>query len=161
MLTWNADTPVLSSPSVQDNRQVMMKQQESSGIPYTTLPADLQVIEREKSRLILEAHLFKAQMRFAEAAERFEEAARHENKLADWATAQGLTDLSYLHTFSALSCWAQAGDPHRALKLSQALLNSGKLTEPQRAQVQSYYDTLEQRWVKWMQQWSTPALVPA
>ena len=138
----------------------MLKQQ-TPGIAYTPLPADLQVIEREKSRLLLEAHLFKAQMRFAEAAERFEEAARYENRLADWAAAQGLSDVSYLHAFSALSCWAQAGDPHRALKLGQTLLHSGKLTEAQRAQLQAYYDTLEQRWVSWMQQWSAPAFVPA
>jgi hypothetical protein len=138
----------------------MLKEQ-TPGIAYIPLPADLQAIEREKARLLLEAHLFKAQMRFAEAAERFEQAARYENKLADWATAQGLADLSYLHAFSALSCWAQAGDPHRALKLSQILLHSAKLTPPQRVQLQTYHDTLEQRWVSWMQQWSTPAFVPA
>jgi hypothetical protein len=138
----------------------MLKEQ-TLGMAYTPFPAELQAIEREKSRLLLEAHLFKAQMRFVEAAERFEQAARYENKLADWANTQGLTDLSYLYAFSALSCWAQAGDPHRALQLSQTLLHSAKLTEPQRRQLQAYHDTLEQRWVSWMQQWSTPAFVPA
>lgn len=132
-----------------------------NGIAYVPLPPDLQAIEREKARLLLEAHFLKAQMNFAEAAERFEQAARYEDKLATWAEIQGLTDLSYLHAFSALSCWAQAGDPHRALTLGRKLLQTGKLTEPQRAQLQSYYDTLEQRWVSWMQQWSTPAFVPA
>ena len=47
----------------------MLKQQ-TPGIAYTPFPVDLQAIEREKSRLLLEAHLFKTQMRFAEAAER-------------------------------------------------------------------------------------------
>jgi excinuclease UvrABC nuclease subunit len=138
-----------------------MTKEKRVGIAYSPLPADLQAIEQEKARLLLEAHLLKAQMQFAEAAERFEQAARYEDKLAAWADAQGLTDLSYLHAFSALSCWAQAGDPHRALMLSRKLLQSVKLTEPQRHQVQAYYTTLEQRWVSWMQQWSTPAFVPA
>lgn len=138
-----------------------MATQETAGMAYIPFPADLQEVEREKSRLLLEAHTFKAQKRFAEAAERFAQAARYEHELADWATAQGLRDLSYLHAFSALSCWAQAGDPHRALEMSQMLLQSGALTESQRAQLQAYHDALEQRWVSWMQQWSPPVFASA
>ena len=59
-----------------------MTEQQTPGLVYTPLPADLQVIEREKSRLILEAHMLKAQMRFSEAAERFAQAARYEHELA-------------------------------------------------------------------------------
>ncbi len=138
-----------------------MTEQHASGIAYTPLPANLQMVEREKSRLILEAHMLKAQMRFAEAAERFAQAARYEHELADWAEAQALSDLRYLHAFSALSCWAQAGDPHRALVLGRKLLDSGTLTEAQRAQLQSYYATLEQRWVSWMNEWAQPVFVAA
>jgi hypothetical protein len=134
----------------------MLKQQ-PTGIAYTSLPGNLQIVEKEKSRLILEAHTLKSQNRFAEAAEYFAQAAQYEQELANWATAQGLNDLSYLHSFSALSCWAQAGDPHRALTISRTLLRSGKLTQPQRTQLQAYYDTLEQRWVSWMNQWVHPA----
>lgn len=138
-----------------------MTEQYTSGVAYTPLPANLQMIEREKSRLILEAHMLKAQMRFAEAAERFAQAARYEHELADWADAQGFSDLRYLHAFSALSCWAQAGDPHRALVLGRKLLDSGTLTAAQRAQLQSYYSTLEQRWVRWMNEWSQPVFAAA
>lgn len=138
-----------------------MATRETTGIAYVPFPTDLQTVEREKSRLLLEAHMFKAQKRFNEAAERFAQAARYEHELADWATTQELRDLSYLHAFSALSCWAQAGDPHRALEMSQMLLQSRTLTEPQRAQLQTYHDTLEQRWVSWMQQWAQPAFAPA
>lgn len=138
-----------------------MTTQKKGGIPYTPFPANLQVVEREKARLLLEAHRLKAQQQFVEAAERFAQAARHEQLLAEWATAQGLHDISYLHAFSALSCWAQAGDPHRALEMSQTLLKSDRLTDPQNAQLQAYHNTLEQRWVSWMQQWAAPAFVPA
>ena len=138
-----------------------MTRTRQEGIAYTPFPTDLQKLEREKSRLLLEAHLLKSQMRFAEAAESFEKAAHYEDTLAAWADAQGLSELYYLHAFIALSCWAQAGDPHRALTLSLALLQAEELTDAQRNQLQNYYYTLEQRWVSWMQQWSTSAFSPA
>jgi hypothetical protein len=100
--------------------------------------------------------MLKAQTRFTEAAERFAQAAHYEEQLADWAADQGLSDLRYLHAFSALSCWAQAGDPHRALQMSGHLLATQTLTAPQRAQLEQYQEILQQRWVRWMQQWSQP-----
>lgn len=133
-----------------------MTSQKRKGISYIPFPPNLQAIEREKSRLLLEAQTFKAQKQLIEAAERFAQAARYEQELADWATRQGHHGLSYLHAFSALSCWAQAGNPHRALELSQILLQSGTLTEAQKTQLTTYQEALEQRWVSWMQQWTSP-----
>ena len=52
-----------------------MTQEKKSGIAYKPLPPELQVVEQEKARLLLEAHTFKAQARFTEAAERFAQAA--------------------------------------------------------------------------------------
>jgi len=138
-----------------------MTKEKTSGIAYKPLPVELQMIEREKSRLLLEAHTLKAQARFTEAAECFAQAARHEEQLADWASNQELIDLHYLHAFSALSCWAQAGDPHRALQMSHLLLTSPTLTVRQRTQLTQYQETLEQRWISWMQQWSVPAFASA
>ena len=135
-----------------------MAEQQINGIAYKPLPANLQAVERNKARWLLEAHTLKAQTRFTEAAERFAQAASAEETLAAWAAEQGLTDLHYLHTFSALSCWAQAGDPHRALQMSHALLTVPTLTNAQRQQLVHYQQTLEKRWVSWMQQWSVPAL---
>lgn len=43
------------------------------------------------------------------------------------------------------------------MEIGQMLLQSSTLTEPLRIQLQTYYDTLEQRWVSWTQQWSPPA----
>ena len=145
------------SPAVS----VMMTQEKKSGIAYKPLPPELQVVEREKARLLLEAHTLKAQARFTEAAERFAQAAHQEEQLADWATHQELPDLHYLHAFSALSCWAQAGDPHRAWQMSHALLKAAPLTARQRTQLEQYQAMLEQRWVSWMQQWSQPVFASA
>lgn len=138
-----------------------MTTQKKVGIPYTPFPVNLQALEREKSRLLLEAHQLKAQKDLIEAAKRFAQAARYEEELAEWAMDQGFHDLHYLHAFSALSCWAQAGDPHRALEISQRLLKSDRLSEPQNVQLQAYYDALEQRWVSWMQEWVQPTFASA
>jgi hypothetical protein len=135
-----------------------MSNQLDRGIAYKPLPEDLFVIEKEKSQLLLEAHMLKTQSQLSEAADRFAQAARYEEQLMEWAAAQGLDDLYYLHSFSALSCWAQAGDPHRALQMSHTLLDSVQLTKAQRAQLQNYKQRLEQRWISWMEQWSTSAL---
>lgn len=133
----------------------------NGAIQTLPLPDHLQMAEREKSRLLLEAHTLKAQARFIEAAERFAQAARYEEQLADWAANQALTDLYYLHAFSALSCWAQAGDPHRALQMSYSLLSASSLTARQRSQLEQYQEMLEQRWVSWMAQWSQPVFASA
>lgn len=135
--------------------------EETTGVAYQPLPTDLQAIERDKSRLLLDAHMLKGQGCLTDAAERFAQAARYEEQLAEWAAVQGLTDLFYLHTFSALSCWAQAGDPHRALQMSHALLGAPNLTVRQRDQLAEYQATLEQRWISWMQQWSQPVFASA
>lgn len=116
-----------------------MAQEKTTGIAYKPLPPELQVVEREKARLLLEAHTLKAQARFTEAAERFAQAAHQEEQLADWAARQELSDLHYLHAFSALSCWAQAGDPHRAWQMSHALLTAAPLTTRQRKQLELSY----------------------
>lgn len=138
-----------------------MTQEKRTGIAYKPLPPALQMIEREKARLLLEVHTLKTQAHFTEAAERFAQAAHQEEQLADWAAHQELPDLYYLHAFSALSCWAQAGDPHRALQMSHALLQTAPLTTRQRTQLEQYQATLEQRWVSWMQQWSQPVFASA
>jgi hypothetical protein len=74
----------------------------NGAIQTLPLPDHLQRVERKKAHLLLEAHTLKAQARFIEAAERFAQAARYEEQLADWAAKQALTDLYYLHAFSAL-----------------------------------------------------------
>jgi len=55
-----------------------MTAQKKSGIPYTPFPPNLQTVEREKSRLLLEAHMLKTQKKFAESAAQFAQAARYE-----------------------------------------------------------------------------------
>ena len=135
-----------------------MSTQSSAGIPYRPLPSHLQLVAREKARLILEANRLKLEQDFKAAADHFAQAARYEQQLANWADSEHLVDLGYLHRFSAISCWAQAGDPYRALTLTQQMLATIRLTPQQRKQLQTFRTTLEERMIHWMGQWASPAL---
>lgn len=130
----------------------------SAGIPYRSFPSHLQLIAREKTRLVLEANRLRLQQQFRTAADHFAQAARYEQQLADWADMEQLRDLSYLHRFSAVSCWAQAGDPYRALLLIQQMLTIMTLNQKQYEQLQAFRTKLEGRMIEWMGQWTSPEL---
>lgn len=100
----------------------------TNGIPLGNPPAELEALEREKSRLLFDAHLLKAQHRYTEAADHFTQVAEIERQWAGWAETARLDQLAIIHRHSELSCWAQAGYPHRALQLTDALLDHGALS---------------------------------
>lgn len=116
--------------------------------------------EREKSNLILEANFLKQQGLYPQAAHKFAAAAAIEEALAQQLVQTNHLDKAFFHHFSALSCWTQAGDLHRALLLGEMLLQTNTLSTAQREQVAHYLQTLENRMTQWMSQW-TLALVAA
>ncbi len=130
----------------------------SNGIPTGNPPKQLEALEREKSRLLFEAHLHKAQHRYAEAADNFAQVAEIERQWVVWADEQGLDQLANIHRRSELSCWAQAGYPHRALQLADELLSMETLNSEQRADVSLYRASLQQQFVNWMDEWAAPAI---
>ena len=116
--------------------------------------------ERQKSNLILEANLLKQQGLYPQAAHKFAAAAMVEEELARQLVQSEYLDKAFFHHFSALSCWTQAGDLHRALLLGEMLLQTQTLSADQRAQVSQYLQTLQSRMAQWMGQW-TPVLAAA
>ena len=116
--------------------------------------------ERQKSNLILEANLLKPQGLYPQAAHKFAAAAMVEEELARQLVQSEYLDKAFFHHFSALSCWTQAGDLHRALLLGEMLLQTQTLSADQRAQVSQYLQTLQSRMAQWMSQW-TPVLAAA
>ena len=128
------------------------------GIATGNPPQRLLEIERDKSKLLLEAQLLRAQQRFVEAADKFARAAELERAWVEWATEQGLTQLAFLHGFSEVSCWAQAGDTQRATMIGRDMQRD-KLLDPQlRQQLDSYMATLESRRIGWMNEWVPAAI---
>ena len=116
--------------------------------------------ERQKSNLILEANLLKQQGLYTQAAHKFAAAAMIEEELARQLVQTDHLDKAFFHHFSALSCWTQAGDLHRALLLGEMLLQTQTLSADQQARVSHYLQTLQSRMTQWMSQW-TPELAAA
>ncbi len=129
-----------------------MNQQQTNAISRAGLDATFEADEARKSSLILEAQLLREQARSDEAVSKFAEAARIEESLSHRCTAQGLVEKSFLHRFSALSLWAQAGNFYQAIALGDELLASAALPERLRHRIQTYTNTLRFRRTRWYEE---------
>src|SRR5438132_3535836 len=98
-----------------------MNQQPIRGINRQGLDAAFEADEAHKSNLILAAQLLREQQQ-DEAAAKFAQAAMIEERLSDTCEAKGLMEKSFLHRFSAASCWVQAGNFYQAIALCDDLL---------------------------------------
>ena len=79
-----------------------LNQQQTQAISRAGVDAAFEADEARKSSLILEAQLLRDRRAPDEAARRFAEAAQIEESLSQRCAAQGLTEKSFLHCFSAL-----------------------------------------------------------
>jgi hypothetical protein len=114
-----------------------MNEQPKQGISRQGLDAAFEAVETTKSNLLLEAQLLRAQHQPDEAAARFAEAAAIEQRLAAVCESKGLLEKAWVHLFSAVSCWAQAGNFHEAITRGDEL------------RVQEYTQTLRLRRAQW------------
>jgi hypothetical protein len=112
-------------------------------------------MEHRKSRLLLEARLFKAQQHYQMVADNFAQVADMEREWAEWAESERMTALAIIHRYSELSCWAQAGYPHRSLHLVANLLDSDQLTSTQRSDLKQYQISLQYQFTNWMGEWAS------
>jgi len=109
--------------------------------------------ERHKSNLILEANLLKSQELYWPAAEKFAAAAEIEEKLVQQLVHLNRREKAFFHLFSAVSCWAQAGDLHRALRLGADLVSFEGISQARLQSAQEYIEVLRSRYVQWMSSW--------
>ena len=126
-----------------------MNQQPTRGINRQGLDATFEAEETHKSNMILEAQLLREQQQDQAAADNFAQAAAIEERLSDICEAKGLMEKSFLHRFSAVSCWAQAGNFYHAIALCAGLLAHGGLPDRLRQHVQDYACTLRARRAQW------------
>jgi hypothetical protein len=112
------------------------------------LDAAFEADEARKSDLILEAQLLRERQQ-DEAAVRFAQAAMIEERLGDICEEKGLTEKSFVHPFSAASCWAQAGNFYHAIELCDTLLTQANLPNRLRQHVHAYARTLRDRRAQW------------
>ena len=135
-----------------------MSQRSARGIERRGLDAAFEAEEARKSSLILEAQLLREQQQDETAAEKFAQAAEIEERLSDLCEARGLVEKSFVHRFSAASCWAQAGNFYRALALCDGLLARADLSDRLRQRVEEYAAAIRARRSQW---YKGLALAPA
>lgn len=108
--------------------------------------------ESRKSNLILTAQLLRVQQRQDEAVANFAQAARIEEHLSEVCESKGLLEKSFIHRFSAASCWAQAGDFYHAIALCDELLARADLPERLGQRVEEYAQTIRVRRDQWYEE---------
>lgn len=126
-----------------------MTQHLTHGINRQGLDAAFEAEEARKSSLMLEAQLLREQGQVEAAAAKFAQAAEIEERLSDICGAKGLMEKSFVHRFSAASCWAQAGDSYHAITLCDDLLTRADLPERLRQHISDYAHTLRARRAQW------------
>ena len=114
--------------------------------------------EARKSELILEANLLKAQGQYQDATDRFAEAARIEERLSEMLLQNKLLDKYFVHRFSALSCWAQAGNIYQAIAMGEEMLARPDLPGHLHQRIQEYVQLLRTRRVRWLVEFAPPAV---
>jgi hypothetical protein len=112
--------------------------------------------EMRKSSLILEANLLRTRGEYESATDRFAEAAQIEERLSKYLLQEGLLDKYFTHQFSALSCWAQAGNIYQAIAMGEELLAREDLPERLRKCVQEYVQLLHARRTRWFAEFVPP-----
>lgn len=139
-----------------------MRTRREQGIGREGLGAAFAEEEARKSNLILEANLLKTQGRHQDAADRFAEAAQIEERLSEILIQKRLLDKYFVHRFSALSCWFQAGDIYRAIAIGEELLVHTDLPDRLRRRIREYVRILRSRRMRWFVEFAPrAAAVPA
>jgi hypothetical protein len=126
-----------------------VNEQPKQGISRQGLDTAFEAEEATKSQLLVEAQLLRAQHQPDEAASRFAQAAEIEQRLAAACEAQGLLEKAWVHHFSAVSCWAQAGNFHEAITRGAGLLAHPNLPARLRLRVEEYIQALRLRRAQW------------
>src|SRR5438067_194777 len=119
------------------------------GIDRHGLDASFDAEEALKSNLILEGQVLIAKEEPDAAADRFAQGAEIEERLSVRCANQGLREKSWVHLFSAASCWARAGDFHTAIGLGEQLLAHEDLPPRLRQRLQDFTQTIRRRRTQW------------
>jgi hypothetical protein len=122
-----------------------MSERPKRGISCQGLDAAFEAEEVRKTNLILEAQLLRERQQPDEAADKFAQAAAMEEHLSAVCEAKGLLEKSWVHRFSAVSCWALAGNFHEAITLGDELLARSDLPERLRRNVSELIQILRFR----------------
>jgi hypothetical protein len=130
-------------------RKRAMSEQRKHGIRTPNQDAAFDAEEALKSNLILEAQLMRARHQLNGAAAKMAHAAEIEERLSELCEAEGLMEKAWVHRFSAVCCWAQAGNFHTAISLGDQLLACTDLPDRLRQRIDDYTQSLRGRRAQW------------
>jgi hypothetical protein len=119
-----------------------MNERPKRGISCKGLDEDFNQEEIKKSNLILEAGILSERQRYDEAANKYAEAAVIETRLSTICEGKGLLEKSWVHSVSAMNCWARAGNYYSAIRLGETLLDRTDLPDRLRRHVQGLVQPL-------------------
>lgn len=128
-----------------------MNSRSPRGISHQGLDAAFEAEETRKSNLILQARLLREQCQDEMAVAKFAQAAEIEETLSGICSQHGLLDKSFVHLYSAASCWAQAGDFYHAIAICDSMLARADLPDRLREDVGDYAAALRRRRSEWYQ----------
>jgi hypothetical protein len=97
----------------------------------------------------MEAQFLEHQGKAEEVIPKFAQAAEIEERLARICREEGLTDKSFVHHFSAASCWARAGNFYGAIRLCDELLARPDVPDRLRKRVHQYSESLRRSRAEW------------
>ncbi len=140
----------------------VMSHQKKNSVSRKGLSEEFAKGEEQVSGFILEGYLLKQQKRFDEAADKYAQAAQIEEALCAELSKKGLMDKYYSHFFSAANCWAQSGNIHQAIWMTNQLLQYTNVPERLRKLVEEYQQILRtqrKQWFAFLTQ--SPAIVTA
>jgi hypothetical protein len=135
-----------------------MTRELKDGISRQGVDAEFEREEARVANLIIEARLLRHQGNREQAIARFAAAAEIEERLTRLCEEKGLTDLLFIHHFSAASCWAQARNFYDALRLCDELLAREQLPDRWRRRVNEFAETLRSQLAEWDARYAEPEL---
>lgn len=134
-----------------------MNQEPRGGISCEGLDSFYYAEDLRKSNLLMEAQYLRGTLQADEATAKLAEAAAIEERLADMSEEKGLLRNSWVHRFSAVCAWAQAGNIHTAISSGDRMLAHPDLPERLRQEVAKYVQDLRRRREEWWKELATVA----
>ncbi|MGC4045243.1 MAG: hypothetical protein QM758_15735 [Armatimonas sp.] len=110
----------------------MKKLPKPPGLDVSQLPEGHWEKDTQKSKLLIEARVLFEKGNEESAIDMYATAASLEEELMQECKAVSLWIKFFSHAFSAIHCWARAGNFYRARQICQMVLQHPELSEPQR-----------------------------
>jgi hypothetical protein len=120
----------------------MKKLPKPPGLDITQLPESHREKDTEKSKLLLDARIFRERKQEELAIETYAQVAAIEEELMQECLQAGVLPQFFSHAFSAVICWGNAGNLYRAHQLCQMIVAHPEVTDAYRQETSAVLTSL-------------------